>query len=1184
MGNRVRATSKAAEIGVMAAGVATRVAARAAARAAGSAATAAHGPEGQPGAQGFRDRDARRQTRTMEALARSAPVAEKEPGTRPVRPRLDPDLSCGRGGAGLLGRHVRVWWPADETRYAGVVHAWGPGSGLHVVRYDDGEEVSHDLGAEQVEWERRWPEGGGGNSGIRGQAESPLVARTLEARLRSGESASSEELGSLPGNVKDEAERPVEELAHVEDMMMEQGGADGEVVRPVEADCRVEQGDAVEEAERPVEVGPPGSPTRLVDSVGMPLPSPGRERSLFVRRLFQPVEGDWYSHSMTSMPPSRVVGADGEAATFSWLFCPMILDAVGWTAAFPALPRSAEWTRLVRELRQVLQRAGVTWEVVAGFIVDEGVAPFHFDARRQEELINMDVQVGQQVQEYAAGLVTASREAQRLAGRVPGALNSRGYTRPRGSELVGHRVRLYHQNGAQVGMVTEFFPLRNRHGVQFDDNGQVMQVDFSNSRCAVEYLAADDVFVLSRRNGRGNAALGGAIALPSRMALSPPARGASPAQQVGGWSGLGGDGGSPMEACDAPIVEDGDAEGEPGRGGRFPRGAAEALPEAYEAPIAEKGKGRDFTFLSTCASTQQWVRYLPDGHLQVAELGSAVRGRVQRLETVTRSPGRMNRLSGGGTMASRAQRREQLVDPVIPEASWEWLRGLPLEEVFACPFSTARHVPKRAKNAYAEAMRWVLHSLSGDNEDFWRLQGVPSRLLPAPRPEAQRKSIHLDEWSSSGKESEGCWQLAKAIGRLDPGVLDPLQPETLEALAELHPAGDGLPAQVQAAPLVLEEAAVEAECRRLPVASDADAVCVAFWGAPGGRARRLLQRPKWELESRRALSSAEGAQQGDPLGPFFMAAPLQPVLQAALRAHPDMYIIAYLDDIHILGEPGRGAVEPLEGIQVLGVPIGSDAWVADKCVEIATKAGSILPKLARLNDPQVQLLLLRYCAHPRFVHLVRGVQPHLLMRGGLEHDAGIQWCLQEVVGSPYPLGEEAVAISQLPTRWGLVAAMEDVRGGRERALAAEREEHPVPEGLQIPAEAPGWEGFAWYHSPVGAGGLLGGHRAMCVWRASREPQHTARLEERRKEYLYGDVSPHKLVPFAVEAFGGLGVHAKKFLEMCAERRQERLGPELISATWSNPTFKSYWGQKLMVALQGSQAFGLHTRALEDFPQ
>eukprot|EP00854_Cymbomonas_tetramitiformis_P034062 gene34062-biopygen8648 len=131
---------------------------------------------------------------------------------------------------------------------------------------------------------------------------------------------------------------------------------------------------------------------------------------------------------------------------------------------------------------------------------------------------------------------------------------------------------------------------------------------------------------------------------------------------------------------------------------------------------------------------------------------------------------------------------------------------------------------------------------------------------------------------------------------------------------------------------------------------------------------------------------------------------------------PSGAVGVFRDVVNGAGHPLPGAVEPLEGIKVLGVPIGSDAWVADTCVEIAIKAWTILPKLARLNDPQVQLLLLRYCAHPRFMHLVRGVQPHLLMRGGLEHDAGIR--LQEVAGSPYPLGEEAVALSQLPTRWG----------------------------------------------------------------------------------------------------------------------------------------------------------------------
>ncbi|KAK3265599.1 hypothetical protein CYMTET_25729 [Cymbomonas tetramitiformis] len=96
-----------------------------------------------------------------------------------------------------------------------------------------------------------------------------------------------------------------------------------------------------------------------------------------------------------------------------------------------------------------------------------------------------------------------------------------------------------------------------------------------------------------------------------------------------------------------------------------------------------------------------------------------------------------------------------------------------------------------------------------------------------------------------------------------------------------------------------------------------------------------------------------------------------------------------------------------------------DARVADQCVEVAVEPGAILPKLARLNDPQVQLLSIRFCVYPRFMHLVGGVPLHLLMRGPLEHDTGTHQCLQEVVDSLYLLGEEVVALSQLPTtKWG----------------------------------------------------------------------------------------------------------------------------------------------------------------------
>ncbi|KAK3241601.1 hypothetical protein CYMTET_48647 [Cymbomonas tetramitiformis] len=184
----------------------------------------------------------------------------------------------------------------------------------------------------------------------------------------------------------------------------------------------------------------------------------------------------------------------------------------------------------------------------------------------------------------------------------------------------------------------------------------------------------------------------------------------------------------------------------------------------------------------------------------------------------------------------------------------------------------------------------------------------------------------------------------------------------------------------------------------------------------------------------------------------------------------------FRDVVDAAGDSIPGADVALEGIKVLEIPVGLDPWVVAQCHEIAVKAGEILPKLARLNDPHAQLLLL----------------------------------------SPYPIGEAAVALNQLPTRWGglglmtsaqrlapaewlgswahvwkrmvvmfpvvrgllphlgapegtdagghplvagLFSAMEDVRGARLRVLAVEAGEHVMPEGLQIPEEASRWESF-----------------------------------------------------------------------------------------------------------------------------
>ncbi|KAK3241371.1 hypothetical protein CYMTET_48861 [Cymbomonas tetramitiformis] len=51
------------------------------------------------------------------------------------------------------------------------------------------------------------------------------------------------------------------------------------------------------------------------------------------------------------------------------------------------------------------------------------------------------------------------------------------------------------------------------------------------------------------------------------------------------------------------------------------------------------------------------------------------------------------------------------------------------------------------------------------------------------------------------------------------------------------------------------------------------------------------------------VKSREGAQQGDPMGPLFLAAPLQVVLEWVQKKHPGVIVFAYLDDACLLDPP-----------------------------------------------------------------------------------------------------------------------------------------------------------------------------------------------------------------------------------------------------------------------------------------
>ncbi|KAK3267241.1 hypothetical protein CYMTET_24196 [Cymbomonas tetramitiformis] len=1098
-------------------------------------------------------------------------------------------------------------------RWLRLVSVWAGGAPATNLADEDGDEVSHDLDAERVEWlPSRGVEGQQRRDGREGE-------RVENASGGTAGEWSPEERMPLPaqphveGPVSKELESPPVPYG-LAGLLGMPGGLrtpsvvdDGSEDPGVAAACGL---DGVGSAQEEADGGGSGEQGEagLVSGVGSPLvseclagilstprPSPGMEGQEFVGPLFRPVEDEW-------------------------------------------------------ELRRVLRDAKVTWETVAGFGVEEGRGPFHFARQRQEELVGLDQIVGQGIQQYAANMfdddgscapVDLSNSRRRAcshrillsvrvgarfllprwgeeSGAVQDACDGAASEGDGGPVTEAHAEGAVQARGVQLpARGAEPPPEAYEAPIMEEGSYEARACDVSAgeavpwSRAPLDPVPVVEALVegeIQRAGGVGAAEA--ATVLPAEVVQATYERSAEDEggrrgyvrgvpQLVGGCTIC-------MSALQPERQHEVQEEGQQAQEGRQERPwQRRQVLQEWRQPRPQQTERRDARAVvvprvrrvrrdaaahdgdlapgeddpafrcpvcaeRTAPHSTRMARNLPQAHqpddyigMDLTAFGCAACpscnvAYVSGAELTTHHRGCQERSCGvadAEVTASEAQRWEHLVDPVIPEASWEWLRSLQLSEISACPFSSARHVPKRARDEFAGAVRWVLRNLSGDNEDFWRLLGVAPRMLLAPQPGGRKKSIPAE--------------LGRRYGGLhDPGVLAPLEPETLEALEALHPSGDGLPAPVRAAPLVLEEAAVETECRQMPVASGPGCSQLRFehlsaiFGAGDGV-------PAIQHACEQIVSNKVPAE----ILPWLMGARLIALLKPGggvrpiasgevlrrlagevvcrqmwmrFAAHfeaPPSWIWGDLvggpgvredfrDVVHAADDSIPGADVALEGIKVLGIPVGSDPWVVAQCHEIAVKAGEILPKLARLNDPQTQLLLLRR----------------------------LQAARTRLAGSPYPLGEAAVALSQLPNRGaplvaGLFSAMEDVRGARLRVLAAEA---------------------AGYHATAGAGGVKSGDRAV--------PLHTAETEHRRKVALYGDVSPHRLVPFAVETFGGLGVQAKKLLEECARGRQDQLGPELVSATWSTPTFMSYWGQKIMVALQGAQAFGPHSRALEDYPQ
>ena len=190
------------------------------------------------------------------------------------------------------------------------------------------------------------------------------------------------------------------------------------------------------------------------------------------------------------------------------------------------------------------------------------------------------------------------------------------------------------------------------------------------------------------------------------------------------------------------------------------------------------------------------------------------------------------------------------------------------------------------------------------------------------------------------------------------------------------------------------------------------------------------------------ISSERGVQQGDPLGPLFFSLALQPLLirlSNGRSEHGLQLAYSYLDDLILAGEqhavaetficvknrassigldfnfskceiiPAAGLHSSLnkdlfpedvvympEGnFELLGGPIGSDAFCNSHTQKRVDKAKEILAALGDLPDPQVALTLLRHCASfGKLVFSLR-VVPHQKHREALTcFDEAVRDCIE----------------------------------------------------------------------------------------------------------------------------------------------------------------------------------------------
>jgi hypothetical protein len=188
---------------------------------------------------------------------------------------------------------------------------------------------------------------------------------------------------------------------------------------------------------------------------------------------------------------------------------------------------------------------------------------------------------------------------------------------------------------------------------------------------------------------------------------------------------------------------------------------------------------------------------------------------------------------------------------------------------------------------------------------------------------------------------------------------------------------------------------------------------------------------------------SSGVRQGDPLGPLFFAYALHPVLRELKAMFADVDIVAYLDDVHLLGSAGRAQeaydtfitaaarvglrVNPhkshlldqeADGMVALGTPVGKEEFVNTTMEQLFKEKAEVLPELLSF-DAKYCLAMLRASISERPMYWARTLPPGTADAAFKQFDEKIDEALAQLCGgSQTSLNETGRHIRHLPLTMG----------------------------------------------------------------------------------------------------------------------------------------------------------------------